>query len=109
MRLTRMWKIMHIEEDVIHLVWRPRLDNILRDLHNFSHRTKAKFNNCLLFIQEAYIWSYLFVDFLQNFGLFVGTVSGYKLMLYLADAAQKVNNVHRAIFVPYSCMSSVQF
>ena len=29
---------------------RPRaeVDNILRDLHNSSHSTKAKFNNCLI-------------------------------------------------------------
>ena len=31
---------------------KAELDNMLRGLHNFSHHTKAEFNNCLLVIQN---------------------------------------------------------
>ena len=58
----------------------PRLkaevENILRDLHNSSHHTKAEFNNCFII------------------GLFFGTVSGYKYNVFLADTHQKVNNIY---------------
>ena len=43
----RRIRIMQISEEVIHLA-RPSasVDNILLDLHNSSHPTKAEFNNC---------------------------------------------------------------
>ena len=47
MRLSIIWRIMEIEEDVT-----PRLkaeaDNTLRDLHNSSDDTKAEFNKCFM-------------------------------------------------------------
>ena len=49
------------------------------------------------------------MDFLLNFGLFLGTVSGYKQMYFLVDTTQKVDNIHRAMCCAYSCISSVQF
>ena len=47
MRLSSIWRIMEIEEDVT-----PRLkaeaDNALRDLHNSLDDTKAEFDNCCI-------------------------------------------------------------
>ena len=50
MRLSRIWRILQVEEGVIHRGRGPRadLDNILRDLQNSSYSTKAEFNNCLI-------------------------------------------------------------
>ena len=51
MRLSRMWRIMQIEEDARHppdLGFQPRVDNILRDPHDTSTHKKAKLNNCLV-------------------------------------------------------------
>ena len=44
MRLSILWRIMEIEEGVIE----ESVDNTLRDLHNSSYDTKAKFNNCFI-------------------------------------------------------------
>ena len=62
---------------------------LLRDLHNFSHYKEAEFDNhkVLLLIQRFLSsWqAFLLEDFLQNFGLFLGTVSGYKYKFSHAD------------------------
>lgn len=34
------------------------------------------------------------MDFLLNFGLFLGTVSGYKQMIFRADTRQKLDIIH---------------
>ena len=47
---------------------------------------KAEFNNCFIIF-------YLLIDFLQNISLFLRTVSGYKQMVFVADAAQKVDTL----------------
>ena len=43
MKLSILWRIMEIEEDVIR-----RGRNTLRDLHNSSYDTKAEYNNCFI-------------------------------------------------------------
>ena len=48
MRLSRMWKIMQIEEDARHppdLGFQSRVTNILRGPHNTSTHKKAKLNH----------------------------------------------------------------
>ena len=47
MRLSILWKIMEVEEGVIHRGV-GEADNTLRDLHNSSCDTKADFNNCFI-------------------------------------------------------------
>ena len=41
--------------------------------------------------------SWSFLAFLQDFGLFIGTVSEYKQMFFLGDSPQKVDNINPAI------------
>ena len=48
----------------------------------------------------------LLVDFLQTFGLFLGMVS--KTDVFPCSTPQKVDEIHRAIYLTYSCISSVQ-
>ena len=50
----------------------------------------------------------LLVDSLQNFRLFLGTISGYKQTFSLGDTPQNVGEINRAIYFAYSCISSVQ-
>lgn len=69
-RLSMMWWIMQID-------WGE--DNILPDQHIILHII-------------------LVVDLIQNFGLFLGSVSGYNQFFFLLDTPQKVDNTHRAIF-----------
>ena len=79
---------MQISEDVIH---RGRSGYP----HNSSHHTKAEFNNYFTVHSKIFLSSqeaYLPVDFLQNFCLFLGKVSGYKQIL------QNVDKISRAIF-----------
>ena len=79
-----------ITEFSFHTIWsriiryRPRqkaeIDNSLRDLHNSLHHTKAKFNHFFRNISK-FSACYPLVDFpIQNFGLFLDTVSGYQQM-----------------------------
>ena len=74
----------------------PRLkaevNNILRDLHNSSHHTKVEFNNCLLFIQNI-------SKFLTSLPPRRLTFSRYKKILNLADTLQKVDKIHRAMYL----------
>ena len=65
----------------------------------------------LLFIQDIFKFftSLPFIDFLLNFGLFFGTVSGYRYSFFLADTPQKLNNIYQAIGFAYSFSPSVQF
>lgn len=46
---------------------------------------------------------------LQNFGLFLGMVLGYKRMFHLAGTPQKVDKVHREICFAYFRISPTQF
>ena len=71
-------------------------DNRLQDLYTTSHHTKSKFNNC--FIIHSNNQACLFVDFFQDFVLFLGTISGYITMTVLADSPQHVDNIHRSMF-----------
>ena len=81
----------------------PRLkaevDNILRDLHNSSHHTKVEFNNCFIIHSNIskFLTRLLLVVFLQNFGLFLSTVSGYNQ----ASVVQRLDStIHRINHYP---------
>ena len=87
MRLSRMWRIMQI--------WRmlsAEVDNILQDLHNSFHLTKAE--------------AYLLEEFLQNFGLFLGMVSRYNICFSLKILLKsKQHPIPPGIRFAYSCIS----
>ena len=83
MRLSRRWRIIQIEEDVSRRGrgWRPgwiTSSLICIILHIVRQ---------LLLIQN--ICCYLLADFFQNFGLFLGTVSGYKQTFFLQILLKK--------------------
>ena len=69
MRLSRRWRIMQIEEDVIHRArgWRSAVDNILRDLHNSSHRTTVVINSKYLSVLNMLTSSQSFFKTLAYF------------------------------------------
>ena len=69
MRLSRRWRIMQFEEDVIHRArgWRPAVDNILRDLHNSSHRTTVVINSKYLSVLNMLTSSQSFFKTLAYF------------------------------------------
>ena len=50
----------------------------------------------------------LVVDSFQNFGLFLGTILGYKQTFSFGDTPQKIRKIKRATYFAYSCISSVQ-
>ena len=47
MRLSRIWRILRIEEGVIHR-GNAEMDNTPRDLQNYSYPTKTEFNTCFI-------------------------------------------------------------
>ena len=67
------------------------VDNIPRFILHIIRKANAVI--VLLFIQKfSTSLQNLHADFLQNFGLFPGSVSGHKLMFLLADTSQKLDN-----------------
>ena len=64
---------------------KAEVDNLLRDLHNSSHHTKA---DCLI-IHSKYFSVLNNSTSSQNSGVFLGTVSGCKQMFFLADTSKK--------------------
>ena len=71
MRLSRRWRIMQIEKDVIHRArgWRLKaeVDNILRDLHNSSHLTTVVINSKYLSVLNMVTPSQTFFKTLAYF------------------------------------------
>ena len=49
---------MQIEEGVIQPRLKAEEDNILGDLYNCSHHTKAEFNNCFIMHSKMFVSSY---------------------------------------------------
>ena len=112
MRLSRMWRIMQIEGDVIHQGWRPRwitLSEISIILHIIRKPNSTII--CILFIQNIF-------KFLIN--LPAGRLSSklwpsaqfqnnYKHRYFFADTPQKVDSIYWAICFAYSCFPSTQF
>ena len=79
-----MWTVMQLEEGA-------EVDNIPRFILHIIRKANAVI--VLLFIQKfSTSLQNLHADFLQNFGLFPGSVSGHKLMFFLADTSQKLDN-----------------
>ena len=106
MRLSRMWRIANREGCyppklkwitssrtyiILHIIGKP---NSITVLYSFK-----------IFLSSWH--AYFLVDFLQNFGQFLGT--GYKQMFFLADSPQNVDKIHRAICFAYYCISWIQF
>ena len=77
-----------------------------RNMHNSSHQTKAEFNNCFIIHSRA-SQAYLLVDFPWNIDLWPSARFLDKTFS-LADTPKKVENIIRAIYFAYSCISSVQ-
>ena len=82
-RLSMMWRIMEIEEAVIH----PRP----------SPRWITASGICIILHINCSINKLYLLDFLLSFGLFLCTVSGYKQIFFLSDTPHKVDNIYRAI------------
>ena len=74
---------------ILHIIGKPNSKIVLIFIQNIS-----KFLTCLLPRR---------LDFLQNFGQFLGT--GYKQMFFLADSPQNVDKIHRAICFACYCIS----
>ena len=52
MRLSRIWRILQIEEGVMP---KAEVDNNLRDLQKSSYPTKAEFNNCFIIHSKYFL------------------------------------------------------
>ena len=86
-------KIMQIEDlDVIHFGPLALVDNVLQDLHNSSHHTKAEFKVILFYYSFKIIISKFLTSLTscrllsKHLGLFLGMISGCKQIFFLADA-----------------------
>ena len=84
---------MQIEDlDVIHFGPLAFVDNVLQDLHNSSHHTKAEFKVILFYYSFKIIISKFLTSLTscrllsKHLGLFLGMVSGCKRIFFLADA-----------------------